>query len=93
MNTSKKGRRNEHRTIKRLESLGYYCLRSAASKGIWDVVAVGPDNVLLIQVKSNDWPGSEEMAAMTAFIVPPRVQKWVYRWCDRQREPDTRIVP
>ncbi len=37
INRSAKGRRNEHKSIKLLESLGYICIRSAVSKGAFDV--------------------------------------------------------
>ena len=41
----------EHRCIRDLEAAGYLCTRSAASLGVFDVVAVGPNGVRLVQVK------------------------------------------
>lgn len=90
MSTKSKGTRNEHRTMKYLESRGYSCSRTAASLGAWDVFAVSAHNVKLIQVKSNRWPGSVEMQTMQDFSCPPEVSKEVWRWDDYAREPKIR---
>lgn len=42
-NTAQQGAAFERRTIADLEQYGYTCIRSAASKGAVDIVAVGPD--------------------------------------------------
>lgn len=93
MNRKAKGTRNEHRSIKLLEAAGYSCTRAAASLGLWDIVAVSPTDVVLLQVKTRDWPSSTEMAALHAFQAPPGVLKLVHRWRDRQRRPDVRVLP
>jgi len=90
MNAKAKGNRNERRTIELLEAAGYQCCRSAASLGAWDVVGIGSTDVVLCQVKSNDWPGSLEWATLREFRVPPGVRRLVHRWRDRQRLPDVR---
>ena len=90
MNCKAKGNRNEHRTIALLEAAGYQCCRSAASLGEWDVIGVGSTDVVLVQVKSNDWPGSLEMQVLRDFATPPNVRRLVHRWRDRQRLPDVR---
>jgi Holliday junction resolvase len=90
MNSKGKGARNERRSMKLLESLGYRCCRSAASLGCWDVVAIGTADVILIQVKSNSWPSEIEMESLREFRVPPGVRRLVHRWRDRQRLPDVR---
>lgn len=92
MNTAAKGRRNEHRSRELLERDGYRVLRSAGSKGAFDLIAIGPADVLLIQCKSNRWPSSAELAEMAAFPVPAGCRRLVHRWRDRQREPDVREV-
>ena len=92
MNTKAKGNRNEHKTMSLLEALGYRCCRSAASLGAWDVIGVGVSDVLLVQVKSNDWPGSAEMELLRDFAVPPGTRKVVHRWRDRQRLPDVKEI-
>lgn len=51
MNRKAAGTRAELRAIKDLEAAGYRCTRSAASLGVFDVIAVGPKDVRLIQVK------------------------------------------
>lgn len=92
MNTKKKGNRNEHKTMALLETMGYRCCRSAASLGAWDIVGVGVSDVVLVQVKSNAWPGSGEMELLREFAVPAGVRKQVHRWRDRQRLPDVKEV-
>lgn len=90
--SARKGRRNEHRSRAILEAAGYEVMRSAASKGVWDLVAIGERDVVLVQVKTNAWPSALEWEAMTLFRVPPNARKLVHRWRDRQRMPDVREV-
>jgi len=92
MNTKAKGTRNEHRSKALLEADGYAVCRAAASLGVWDLVGVSAVDVMLVQVKTRDWPGSVEMATLTAFPVPPSCRKLVHRWRDRQRVPDVRVL-
>ena len=92
MNTKAKGNRNEHRSISILEAAGYRCTRSAASLGEWDIVGIGSTDVLLVQVKTRDWPGSVEMEALRAFAVPPNCRRLIHRWRDRQRLPDVKEI-
>lgn len=93
MNTKRKGSRNEHRSMRLLEAAGYAVTRAAASLGDWDIIAIGPVDVVLVQVKSNAWPGSAEMERLALFRAPPNAKKLVHRWRDRQRLPDVREVP
>lgn len=88
MNAKRKGSRNEHRSIALLEAAGYRCSRSAASLGAFDVIGVGTNDVVLVQVKSNAWPRSAEMLALKAFTVPTNCRKLIHRWRDHQRFPD-----
>lgn len=92
MNRKAKGNRRERQTMKLLEELGYACTRAAASLGLFDVIAIGPEDVLLCQVKSNEWPRAAEMAQIAAFAVPPSCRKIVHRWKDRASAPDVREV-
>lgn len=87
MNTAAKGSRNEHRSMRLLEASGYRCTRAAGSLGAWGVVAIGPADVLLLQVKTRDWPGSTEMEALRGFPAPAACRKILHRWRDRQRTP------
>lgn len=90
MNAKAKGTRNEHRSIRLLEAAGYACTRAAASLGAWDIIGIGRNDAVLLQVKTNAWPGSVEMETLRAFICPPNCKKLVHRWRDRQRLPDVR---
>ena len=92
MNTKAKGTRNEHRSITLLEAIGYRCTRAAASLGAWDIIGVGSTDLVLVQVKTRDWPGSAEMETLQDFPCPPHCRKLVHRWPDRQRLPDVREV-
>ena len=90
LNAKRKGTRNEHKSIKVLEAAGYRCMRSAASLGEWDIVAIGSRDVVLCQVKTRDWQGTVEMETLREFPVPPNCRKLVHRWRKRQRLPDTK---
>lgn len=63
VNTAQQGARFERKVIHDLEPHGYDCIRSAASKGAVDIVAVGPQStdpdlwtapMLFIQCKLSD---------------------------------------
>ena len=90
MNRKAKGTRNEHRSIRLLEAAGYQCTRAAASLGAWDIIGVGSTDVVLVQVKTRDWPGTVEMETLQDFACPSSCRKLVHRWRDRQRVPDVR---
>lgn len=92
MNAKAKGTRNEHRSIVLLEAGGYRCTRSAASLGEWDIVGISSADMVLVQVKTRDWPGSVEMETLKEFPAPPNCRKLVHRWKDRQRQPDVREI-
>src|SRR5690242_6681435 len=93
VNSKRKGSRNEHRSMAILEAAGYRCTRSAASLGEWDIVALGSVDVVLVQVKTRDWPGAMERRVLEDFRVPVGVRKLIHRWRDRQRLPDVQEVP
>jgi hypothetical protein len=65
-----KGTRNEHKTVKYLEAIGYCCTRAAGSLGLWDIIAISRSQVKLIQVKSNRWPPPHEREALELFECP-----------------------
>lgn len=92
MNAKAKGTRNEHRSKALLEAAGYAVTRSGASLGAWDLIGVSATDVVLVQVKSNAWPGTAEMETLAGFQVPPNCKRLVHRWRDRQRMPDVRAV-
>ena len=90
MSAKGKGTRNEHRSMSVLESAGYRCTRSAASLGAWDIIGISSRDVLLVQVKTRDWPGSVEMETLQEFIAPSSCRKIVHRWRHRQHRPDVK---
>jgi Holliday junction resolvase len=90
VNSKAKGNRNEHRSMRLLEAAGYACSRSAASLGAFDIIGIGTVDIVLCQVKSNQWPGTVEMETIKLFPAPPNARKLVHRWRDRQRLPDVR---
>lgn len=92
MNAKRKGSRNEHRSMRLLESLGYSCIRAAASLGAFDVIGIGQADVILLQVKSNRWPHEAEMETLKDFRCPANCRRLIHRWRDRVRLPDVREV-
>jgi Holliday junction resolvase len=92
MNPKRKGTRNEHRSIKLLEAAGYRCTRAAGSLGVFDIIGVSATDVVLVQVKTRDWPGSVETEAIKEFPTPPNARKLLHRWRPLQRTPDVREV-
>jgi Holliday junction resolvase len=92
VNAKRKGTRNEHRSIALLEAAGYACTRAAASLGAFDIIGIGSTDVVLVQVKTRDWPGAVEMEAIKLLPAPANCRKLVHRWRDRQRLPDVREV-
>ena len=50
-NTSRQGHDRERQCVKELTERGYMAIRSAGSKKMWDVLAVGPNDIKLIQCK------------------------------------------
>ena len=71
-----------------LEGSGYCCTRSSASLGHFDVVAVGPVDVRLIQVKAGTtYLSGVEREAIKALVVPGNVSKECWRFPARAREP------
>ena len=73
-----------------LEAAGYSVTRSGASLGAWDVIGISGTDIVLVQVKSRDWPGSVEMEVLKNFQAPPNAKKLVHRWRDFARLPDVK---
>ena len=70
-----------------LEAAGYRCTRSGANLGAFDVIGVGSADVVLVQVKTRDWPGSVEMEQLRLFTFLLNCRKLIHRWRDRVRLP------
>lgn len=84
----RKGTRNEYRSKRLLEASGYCVTRAAGSLGAWDLIGVSGTDFVLVQVKSNAWPGRAEMETLAGFAVPSNCKRLVHRWRDRQPLPD-----
>lgn len=91
-NAKRKGSKNERRSMALMEAAGYSCTKAGASLGVFDVIAVGSNDFVLLQVKSNRWPSAAEMETIKNFICPHNAKKLVHRWVDRKRLPDVREV-
>lgn len=92
MNAKRKGTRNERRSMALLEASGYSCTRAAASLGIFDVIGIGQTDVILLQVKTRDWPSAAELEQIKLFRCPPNTKKLIHRWRDRARLPSVREI-
>lgn len=92
MNGKAKGTRNEHKSRDRHLGAGACVVRAGGSLGLFDLVALYGDYALLIQVKSNRWPGTVEMQALSQFIAPHYGRKIVERWDDYAKSPLVREV-
>ncbi len=92
MNKKAKGNRNEYKTMRLLEAVGYEVFRMAASKGAFDVIAVSVSDVLLVQVKSNRMPSAFEMDTIKEFACPANARKIIHVWQDRKRLPVVKEV-
>lgn len=87
MNAKAKGSRAEHRSMRLLEAAGYSCTRAAAPLGAWDIVAIGSQDIVLVQVKSNRPPCPAEMETLENFPCPANCRRLVHVWKDRARLP------
>ena len=87
-----KGSRNERKSIDYYEAKGYRCTKSGGSLGTWDVIAIGLEDILLIQSKSNRPPKKREMEIMRNFPCHPICKKVVNIWLDRISTPLIRII-
>lgn len=92
MSPKAKGSRQECRSIAVLEAAGYYCVRSHRSEGIFDLVGISSTDIVLVQVKTTNWPYGEEMEALRAFLAPPNARKLVHRWRAGCSVPDVKEV-
>jgi len=76
----RKGRYYENSIRKEFEAKGFYIIRSAASKGLWDIIAINSDIIIFIQSKVNALPRPSERKAMSEFKCPPNSIKQFWRF-------------
>ena len=93
MTNTRRGHDTERKCAQELKVLGYDVIRSAASKSIWDIVAVGEHDIKLIQckrtkqtVKSAAAPKSvlKEMREAKSPRTGP-ISKELWTWVDQQQ--------
>ncbi len=89
MNTKRKGTRNERKTRTILTQQGFVCARSAASLGPFDVIAIGPDRVRLVQVRTNR---AGDISELQGLRCPSCVTKELWVWRDYVSEPHITFV-
>jgi len=88
VNTKAKGTRAEHKCMAALEAAGYVCTRASASLGLFDVIAVGPCDVRLVQVKAGTkYLSGIEREQIMAMTVPANVSRECWRYPDRAKTP------
>jgi Holliday junction resolvase len=88
MNHKAKGARGERRAMRLLEQLGYVCTKAGGSLGLFDVVAIGPHDVKVIQVKcGGQYLSGVEREQIQALTVPANVSRECWRFPDRCRAP------
>ena len=78
----KKGRRLEQRAKEELLKDGYYAVRTAGSKGLFDVVGINENEFILIQIKSNRPPSQKEVDDIKNFNCPQNCLKQIWVWKD-----------
>ena len=77
------GRRLEYIARDALRAQGYTVIRSAGSKGAVDLVAIGLDDVRLIQVKAEGQSITGAVKALAALPSPAGVRREVWTWKGR----------
>jgi Holliday junction resolvase len=88
-----KGRNYEYKTIQLLKKQGYYCVRSAGSHKVIDIVAflqgegLEADIIKVIQVKSGNSPYKQDLAKLKKLFLPYTVSKELWLWKPRKKEP------
>lgn len=89
------GRKCEYRAWKQLKDDGYYVMRSAGSKGVWDLIAFRASDhaCRLIQVKTGHKPGGEEWKTLTQFTCPQGWKKELWIYYKYVPHPDVHSIP
>ena len=67
-------------------------MRSAASLGVWDIIAIGLKDIVLCQVKTRDWLGTADSDALKLFPAPTNARKVIHHSRARQRKPKIRGI-
>jgi Holliday junction resolvase len=93
MNAKRKGTRAEHRAMRILAAAGYSCLRSGASLGMFDVLALNGTGIRCVQVKSGGaYCSAVEREQIALVDLPPNATREIWRFPDRCRQPVIEVV-
>jgi len=93
MNARAKGARRERQARDLLYQWGALrVVKSGASLGEFDLLALFPGELVAVQVKANRWPSAEEVAKMQAFPCLSYLKKLIFRYRDRQPAPDVKTL-
>ena len=89
MNTRAKGNRIERKAVEALESLGFlvYRVRGSSNRfnqnndifGMFDLLAVKPNETMLVQVKSSQKPSLKPFAEFKVKYPQFNVEIWVWK--------------
>lgn len=83
-----RGRYYEYRRIRELEEEGYFVVRMRASIGPFDIIAFGPDDVRIEEVKSyKDYPGdySEALRKLRSIPKCALLRKFLIKYGPRRK--------
>lgn len=84
----RKGARGELRAKRVLEAAGFHVVKAGGSLGAFDLIALGPQGVRCVQVKTGGHNASPaEREAMKLVELPAGSTREVWRWLDYAREP------
>lgn len=67
---------------------GYVCVRGAGSLGPWDIVGLGQDGYLLVQVRTSRRPSIRELQSLQEGRAPAYCRRVVHVWHDRRPSQD-----
>jgi hypothetical protein len=82
MNRKEKGELSEQRSKDILVRLGYKVVKSEYSRSPFDLYGFKGDELLMVQVRTRNYPSDKEVAAMLDFPEPKRIVKEVHLWRD-----------
>jgi hypothetical protein len=77
------GRRLEYIARDELRRRGYVVIRAAGSKGVIDLVGIGPADVLAVQVKADGQSIGAAVRELAALPCPACVRREVWTWRGR----------
>lgn len=93
MNTAAKGRRNDNKSIELLAGLGLSeFMKSAASKGKFDLVCWNHNVSAYVQSKTNNIPPQDELLRLMNLKVPKCAFAFLFIWHDKKPFPSIYLI-